>query len=356
MGGCAKSLKERERDMAAPSPGEVAAAAADATPSLSSLPTQSPPSLTTSSSSHESVWTKEQDKQFENALDIHDQDSPKRWENIAAMVPGKDASEVKRHFEILQEDVSLIDAGRIALPNYSPSSLSTSSEEATAAAGGLSDTANLGGSTKKQAALYHHGHASASGSGGGGTNANGSNGSSVLGGGKGVGSSKSADQERRKGIPWSEEEHRLFLLGLAKFGKGDWRSISRNFVISRTPTQVASHAQKYFIRLNSINKDKRRSSIHDITSVNNGDTMQQGQQGPITGQPALVPIPGQPVQQPTGVYPGGQAPAVGAPVMLPPPGHVPFGARGHLPRPGMPGPPMPFSHMAYPMTQPSMHH
>ncbi len=149
---------------------------------------------------------------------------------------------------------------------------------------------------------------------------------------------------------------RLFLLGLAKFGKGDWRSISRNFVISRTPTQVASHAQKYFIRLNSINKDKRRSSIHDITSVNNGDTMQQGQQGPITGQPALVPIPGQPVQQPTGVYPGGQAPAVGAPVMLPPPGHVPFGARGHLPRPGMPGPPMPFPHMAYPMTQPSMHH
>jgi hypothetical protein len=108
--------------------------------------------------------------------------------------------------------------------------------------------------------------------------------------------------------------------------------------------------------LNSINKDKRRSSIHDITSVNNGDTMQQGQQGPITGQPALVPIPGQPVQQPTGVYPGGQAPAVGAPVMLPPPGHVPFGARGHLPRPGMPGPPMPFPHMAYPMTQPSMHH
>jgi hypothetical protein len=208
VGGCAKSLKERERDMAAPSPGEVAAAAADATPSLSSLPTQSPPSLTTSSSSHESVWTKEQDKQFENALDIHDQDSPKRWENIAAMVPGKDATEVKRHFEILQEDVSLIDAGRIALPNYSPSSLSTSSDEATAAAGGLSDTANLGGSTKKQAALYHHGHASASGSGGGGTNANGSNGSSVLGGGKGVGSSKSADQERRKGIPWSEEEHR----------------------------------------------------------------------------------------------------------------------------------------------------
>jgi SHAQKYF class myb-like DNA-binding protein len=79
------------------------------------------------------------------------------------------------------------------------------------------------------------------------------------------------EQERRKGIPWTEEEHRLFLLGLAKFGKGDWRSISRNFVVSRTPTQVASHAQKYFIRLNSMNKkDKRRSSIHDITEASGG--------------------------------------------------------------------------------------
>ena len=47
-----------------------------------------------------------------------------------------------------------------------------------------------------------------------------------------------SEQERRKGIPWTEEEHRLFLLGLSKFGKGDWRSISRNFVVSRTPTQV----------------------------------------------------------------------------------------------------------------------
>jgi hypothetical protein len=129
-------------------------------------------------------------------------------------------------------------------------------------------------------------------------------------------------------------------------------------VISRTPTQVASHAQKYFIRLNSINKDKRRSSIHDITSVNNGsgDTMQgQGQQGPITGQPALGPVPGQPVVSQPGMYVG-PAPAMGSPVMLPPPGHVPFGARGHVPRPGMPGPTMPLPHMAYPMPQSSMHH
>ncbi|PHT72555.1 hypothetical protein T459_23340 [Capsicum annuum] len=40
--------------------------------------------------------------------------------------------------------------------------------------------------------------------------------------------------------------HRRFLMGLEKYGKGDWRNISKKMVISRTPTQVASHAQKYY--------------------------------------------------------------------------------------------------------------
>ncbi|KAK3018919.1 hypothetical protein RJ639_003516 [Escallonia herrerae] len=72
--------------------------------------------------------------------------------------------------------------------------------------------------------------------------------------------------ERKKGVPWTEEEHRLFLLGLQKFGKGDWRGISRNFVVSRTPTQVASHAQKYFIRQTNATRRKRRSSLFDMVS------------------------------------------------------------------------------------------
>jgi SHAQKYF class myb-like DNA-binding protein len=69
------------------------------------------------------------------------------------------------------------------------------------------------------------------------------------------------------------DTYRLFLLGLNKYGKGDWRNISRNFVRTRTPTQVASHAQKYYIRLNSGNKDKRRPSIHDITTTNLPDSV-----------------------------------------------------------------------------------
>ncbi|URE01732.1 Myb-like DNA-binding domain, partial [Musa troglodytarum] len=86
---------------------------------------------------------------------------------------------------------------------------------------------------------------------------------------------------------------RRFLLGLRKYGKGDWRNISRNFVITRTPTQVASHAQKYFIRLNSGGKDKRRSSIHDITTANLPDNRPPSPSRPssLTSQPCSAPAP-----------------------------------------------------------------
>ncbi|KAF1885533.1 hypothetical protein Lal_00029422 [Lupinus albus] len=74
----------------------------------------------------------------------------------------------------------------------------------------------------------------------------------------------------KKRVLWTEEEHRLFVFGLSIYGKGNWKAISRNFVPSKTPIQIASHAQKYFIRhdaspSNPSRKRKRRKSIHDIT-------------------------------------------------------------------------------------------
>ncbi|KAG7592216.1 Myb domain [Arabidopsis thaliana x Arabidopsis arenosa] len=71
---------------------------------------------------------------------------------------------------------------------------------------------------------------------------------------------------RKRGVPWTENEHKRFLIGLQKVGKGDWKGISRNFVKSRTPTQVASHAQKYFLRRTNLNRRRRRSSLFDITT------------------------------------------------------------------------------------------
>ncbi|KAL2543533.1 transcription factor MYB [Forsythia ovata] len=61
---------------------------------------------------------------------------------------------------------------------------------------------------------------------------------------------------KNKGVSWTEDEHRKFLLGLQKLGKGNWRGISRDFVTTRTPIQVASHAQKYFLRQHNANEKK----------------------------------------------------------------------------------------------------
>lgn len=69
---------------------------------------------------------------------------------------------------------------------------------------------------------------------------------------------------KKRGEAWTEEEHKKFLLGLNKLGKGDWRGISRKYVVSRTPTQVASHAQKYFNRQTNVHRRKRRSSLFDM--------------------------------------------------------------------------------------------
>ncbi|XP_052180002.1 transcription factor MYBS1 [Diospyros lotus] len=284
------------------------------------------------------VWSREEEKAFENAIAIHwAEDSKDQWDKIASMVPTKTIEELKLHYQALVDDVTAIEAGQVPLPNYLVEEASPSSTKDPHGFSGLT------ASEKKSNCNYGNGFSGL---------AHDSTGHGGKGGSR-------SEQERRKGIPWTEEEHRLFLLGLDKFGKGDWRSISRNFVISRTPTQVASHAQKYFIRLNSMNRDRRRSSIHDITSVNSGDVSAQP---PITGQQtnpgnpanaaAIGPpmkhrtppnmtglgVYGAPVGHPVAAAPAHMASAVGTPVMLP---------HGHHPPYVVP--------VAYPMAPPTMH-
>ncbi|CAA7048241.1 unnamed protein product [Microthlaspi erraticum] len=298
------------------------------------------------------TWSREEEKAFENAIAIHcvdDDVTEDQWMKMASMVPTKSLEEVKHHYQLLFEDIMAIESGHVPLPHYNDII-----DEAAANSQARKDCPASGSSEKKPI----HGGSSNGGR---------------------SGASK-AEQERRKGIPWTEEEHRLFLLGLDKFGKGDWRSISRNFVISRTPTQVASHAQKYFIRLNSMNRDRRRSSIHDITTVNNQAPAVTGgggggQQQVVKHRPPALPLPqalpqqqqqpqhpgvtmgmygGAPMGQPIIAPPDHMGSAVGTPVMLPPP----MGSHHHHPHPhhhlgvgpyavpAYPVPPLPQQHPA----------
>ncbi|KAL6963862.1 Protein RADIALIS-like 1 [Sarracenia purpurea var. burkii] len=72
-----------------------------------------------SMSSHGSgSWTAKQNKAFEKALAVYDKDTPDRWNNIAKVVGGKTAEEVKRHYEILVEDIKNIEEGQVPFPNY----------------------------------------------------------------------------------------------------------------------------------------------------------------------------------------------------------------------------------------------
>ncbi|CAJ1960337.1 unnamed protein product [Sphenostylis stenocarpa] len=177
-------------------------------------------------------WTPAENKLFENALAVYDKDTPDRWHRVAEMIPGKTVMDVVKQYKELEADVCNIEAGLIPIPGYS-----TTTSPFTLDWVNTPGYDGFKGLTAKRSS-----------------------------------SGRPPEQERKKGVPWTEEEHKLFLLGLKKYGKGDWRNISRNFVITRTPTQVASHAQKYFIRQLSGGKDKRRASIHDITTVNLTET------------------------------------------------------------------------------------
>ncbi|KAL0376154.1 UNVERIFIED_CONTAM: protein RADIALIS-like 1 [Sesamum calycinum] len=64
-------------------------------------------------------WTPQENKLFEKALARFDRDTPDRWQNVAREVGGgKSAEEVKRHYDVLMEDLRRIESGHVPIPNY----------------------------------------------------------------------------------------------------------------------------------------------------------------------------------------------------------------------------------------------
>ncbi|XP_010058477.2 transcription factor SRM1-like [Eucalyptus grandis] len=172
------------------------------------------------------IWTFEENKRFKNALatlsgEIDLSTLCDFVEVIAPEFPGKSAEQVGRHLEALWQDVHLIESGQVMFPEH------WTVEE------GDSD----GGPLPVQ---------------------------------KSKGKSKvEPKRERKRGIAWTKEEHERFLGGLQIYGKGDWKSISKYVVMSKTPTQVASHAQKYFNRKDRTENQKLRRSINDTHNISN---------------------------------------------------------------------------------------
>ncbi|PON57850.1 Octamer-binding transcription factor [Parasponia andersonii] len=71
-----------------------------------------------------SSWTPKQNKSFERALALYDKDTPDRWQNVAKAVgSGKTAEEVKRHYQVLLEDLRQIECGRVPIPEYKSTNL-----------------------------------------------------------------------------------------------------------------------------------------------------------------------------------------------------------------------------------------
>lgn len=108
------------------------------------------------------IWTKEENKKFESALALYDKDTPDRWIKIADMIPGKSVLDVMKQYQNLVADISDIEAGLVPLPGYLASSCTLE----------LMNTGEFNGFKKRPMVC------------------------------------RSSDQEKKKGVPWTEDEHR----------------------------------------------------------------------------------------------------------------------------------------------------
>ncbi|CAL9156586.1 unnamed protein product [Musa hybrid cultivar] len=114
------------------------------------------------------------------------------------------------------------------------------------------------------------------------------------------------------GTPWTEEEHRMFLLGLQKLGKGDWRGISRTYVASRTPTQFPMSFQESEAQNNNLppvpptlNEECESMDSNDATI---GEAVVPQPEAPQCSYPVILPAYFSPLLQfPFPCWPGYKA-------------------------------------------------
>jgi hypothetical protein len=119
------------------------------------------------------LWTAAENKQFERALAGLDLCRPD-WEEVARAIPGRTVREVVSHFKHLEVDVQQIESGQVPLPAYG---------------GGASSFTLQWDGYGSGPGDFRHGYRFA---GGCGRRHHG----------------RTPEQERKKGVPWTEEEHR----------------------------------------------------------------------------------------------------------------------------------------------------
>lgn len=156
-------------------------------------------------------WTMEENKVFENGLAVYDIDTAERWENIVEMLPGKSLEQVKKHYSYLQQDIISIEAGLIPIPSYTTPYSNRNNIDASPPftldwvnSRGVGLGFELGGGTGRfQYHTVKHNHHSSSSSITTTTTT-----STATHGAKRHGGRICSDHERKKGVPWTEEEHR----------------------------------------------------------------------------------------------------------------------------------------------------
>ena len=119
-------------------------------------------------------WTPEENKRFEDALALYDKDTPDRWLKVAAEVPGKTVGDVIRQYKQLEEDVSVVEAGLFPVSEYDDNSSFTLE---------WANNNNNQSFDDFKPLFYSVGDKRGS-------------------------STRPSEQERKKGVPWTEEEHR----------------------------------------------------------------------------------------------------------------------------------------------------